>query len=152
MLRPYEMPWRRPLEAAAAAGWMFAAALFHVLMAYALPPRASHVLVLLSLLMAVLRCRQALRILRIRAALSGRAMEMIPVSRLASMTEDPEQVVFGLGFIWQPLHSQRLYEMIKIDYRVMTLPAWSVRALGYQPDPQPDGEIGLPWIHGVEPH
>lgn len=150
LLRQYEMPWRSPVEGAAALAWILAAAIFYCLIPEHLPPRAGVPLIVVSILIALIRCQQALRVVRIRAALSGRAMEMVPISRLAKWTGDPEQVVFGLGFIWLPLHSQRLYELIKIDYRAMTISPWLIRALGYQPNPQSDAEIGLPWIHGVE--
>ncbi len=55
------------------------------------------------------------------------------------------------GFEWQPIHSQRLYELAKINYRDYLVSPWILRALGYQVDPQPDEEIGMPYIHGVEP-
>lgn len=57
----------------------------------------------------------------------------------------------GFGFEWQPVHAQRLYELSKIEYRKFAVPRWLQRLLGQGQAPQPDGEIGLPYIHGVEP-
>jgi conjugal transfer pilus assembly protein TraD len=89
--------------------------------------------------------------LTVRAALSGKAMEVITTRQLAKLTRDPDEVFLGFGFEWQPLHSQRLYELAKINFRDYVVSPWLLRALGYAVNPQPDAEIGLPYIHGVEP-
>jgi conjugal transfer pilus assembly protein TraD len=60
-------------------------------------------------------------------------------------------VFLGFGFEWQPVHSQRLYELAKVNFRQYALSPRLLRCLGYAVDPQPDHEIGLPYIHGVEP-
>lgn len=57
----------------------------------------------------------------------------------------------GFGFEWRPVHAQRLYELSKVDYREFTVPRWLQHALGQGATSQPDAEIGLPYIHGVEP-
>ncbi|WP_256081005.1 conjugative transfer system coupling protein TraD [Massilia sp. YIM B04103] len=150
LLRRYEMPWRRPLELLAAACWAAGAVVYLACTPQTIPWRLGLFLFMLCIGMAILRLRQGLHIVAVRAALSGRAMQMISTRQLAALTADPEQVVFGFGFEWQPVHSQRLYELAKIDYREMKIAPAVIKLLGYVDNPQPDGEIGLAYIHGVE--
>jgi conjugal transfer pilus assembly protein TraD len=70
---------------------------------------------------------------------------------VARWTEKPDAVFLGFGFEWRPVHSQRLYELAKVDYREFTISPRLLQVLGYDARPQPDAEIGLPYIHGVEP-
>ena len=42
-------------------------------------------------------------------------------------------------------------ERAKVDYREFAVPRWLQKALGQGDAAQPDAEIGLPYIHGVEP-
>ena len=151
-VRKYEMPWRTAYEMYAALAWSIGVALFAVL-AFRSGP-AFFVLALLaavSLAMAVYRWNQALRLLVVRASLSGRAMETIGTAKFRAHCKDPSQVFLGFGFEWHPVHSQRLYELSKVHFRDYVVSHWMLRALGYPVDPQPETEVGLPYIHGVEP-
>lgn len=152
LIRPYEMPWRRAYECYAGAAWLIALIAFMVIAALEqLPWRFTGPLALLCLGMAMQRLRQALRILSVRASLSGRAMQVISTKQLNRWCERPEYVFLGFGFEWRPVHSQRLYELAKVHYRDYAVSPALLRCLGYEVDPQPDSEIGLPYIHGVEP-
>ena len=76
-------------------------------------------------------------------------METMSPRRFRTYCGDPEQLFLGFGFDWHPVHSQRLYELAKIPFR-----AFLVVALGALRSPhraQPEAEVGLPYIHGVEP-
>jgi conjugal transfer pilus assembly protein TraD len=115
------------------------------------PAAFSAALSVVCLVMALHRLGQGLRVLTVRAALSGRAMEVVTTARLEQLTRDPREVFLGFGFEWQPVHSQRLYELAKIDFRDYVVSPWLLRALGYSVHPQPEAEIGLAYIHGVEP-
>jgi conjugal transfer pilus assembly protein TraD len=151
-VRKYEMPWRTAHEAHAAIAWTFGAALFAGL-AYredhALAVPAS--LALVSLAMAAYRWRQALRLLVVRASLGGRAMEVWTTARFRRYCRKADEVFLGFGFEWRPVHSQRLYELSKIHFRDFMVSHWLLRFLGYDVQPQPEAEVGLPYIHGVEP-
>jgi conjugal transfer pilus assembly protein TraD len=151
-MRPYEMPWRRAYEAYAAAVWL-AAALGTAWVAprAGVPIQVSLPLTLCCLALAGLRAHQSLRVLVARASLAGRAMEVMPPDQLERLTRDPEQIFLGFGFEWQPHHSQRLYELSKIDHRELSVSPSLLLLLGHDVRPQPDAEIGLPYIHGVEP-
>jgi conjugal transfer pilus assembly protein TraD len=152
LIRKYEMPWRRAYEFYAGAAWLFALIAFVIIAVQGeLPWRFTGSLAMLCLSMAVLRMHQALRILIVRASLSGRAMQVITTKELNKLCKQPEQVFLGFGFAWTPLHSQRLYELAKINYRDYAVSPALLRCLGVEVNPQPDSEIGLPYIHGVEP-
>jgi conjugal transfer pilus assembly protein TraD len=150
LVRRFEMPWRTACEFYASCAWMLAAGIFlHVTAAGHLPRKLGAPLLAACMLMAVLRLLQALRVLSVRASLSGHAMQVISTERLRRLTRRPDRVFLGFGFEWQPVHSQRLYELAKVDYRDYLVPPWLLRVLGHAADPQPDAEIGLPYIHGV---
>lgn len=152
LMRCYEMPWRPAYEGYASALWGLAALYFvgagvggPLPLAFAAPLAA------LCLGISVWRLNRTLRILILRAALVGRAAQTLPTTDFARWTRDPEQVFLGFGFEWQPIHSQRLYELAKIDFRRYTASPKLLQLLGYEVRPQSDAEIGLPYLHGVEP-
>ena len=152
LIRRYEMPWRRAYEAYGAIAWGVGFVYFATIAVRAkLPWLVAGPVAAVCLAMALLRISQALRILVVRASLGGRAMQIITTKHLAGLCTAPEQVFLGFGFEWLPLHSQRLYELAKVNFRDYAVSPLLLRCLGYEVAPQPDSEIGLPYIHGVEP-
>lgn len=152
LVRRYEMPWRQAFEAHAGVAWLAAALYFvGIVAAGALPRLPSLVLTAACLLMALRRFAQAMRVLRLRGSLGGRRIQILSTQELARLCTDPAQVFLGFGFEWRPVHAQRLYELSKVDYHEFTVPRWLQRTLGQGYLAQPDAEIGLPYIHGVEP-
>ncbi len=153
LMRRYEMPWRRAYELHAALAWLAALLFFTISAALGQLPRALALpLAAASLGMALLRLAQSLRVLVLRAALVGRGIQVLPTTALAMLCQQPDQVFLGFGFEWTPVHAQRLYELAKVDHRNYAVPARLLSLLGQHSHPQPDAEIGLPYIHGVEPH
>ena len=152
LLRRYEMPWRPAYEARACMVWLFALAWFVIVgVAGHLPRTLALPLSLICLLMALMRTTQALRTLILRASLSGRSIQVLTTQALAPLCAKPDEVFLGFGFEWRPVHSQRLYELAKIDYREFAVSPRLLTWLGYDVNPQTDAEIGLPYLHGVEP-
>lgn len=152
LLRRYEMPWRPAYEAYAGSIWLCALVWFLVVgISGRLPTRLAMPLCAACFIMAVVRFYQALRTLTLRASLSGRSIQRITTQALAPLCARPDQVFVGFGFEWQPVHAQRLYELAKVDYRTFAVSPRLLRWLGQDAIPQPDSEIGLPYIHGVEP-
>ena len=152
LARAYEMPWRRAYEAYASASWLMAVvATVATSTMSQVPMQVAMPLAVACLAMAVWRAAQAAHIMVLRASLTGRAMQVIGPVEQEKLTEDSAQVFLGFGFDWLPHHSQRLYELAKIDYRRYTVSPALLNLLGYKVTPQPDAEIGLPYIHGVEP-
>ena len=152
LARAYEMPWRRAVEAWACAIWLLAlAATAMAALIAPLPIAAAFPLTSGCFVMALWRGAQAIRLMVLRAALTGRAIQLIGPAEQERLTREPEQVFLGFGFDWKPVHSQRLYELAKIDWKQFTVSPRLLNLLGYDVTPQPDEEIGLPYIHGVEP-
>ncbi len=152
LVRKFEMPWRKAYEAYAGIVWFLAGSSFMYLgIQTDTPMSISVALSSISFLMALYRCNQALRVLTIRASLGGKAMEVISAKKLRELAHNPNKVFLGFGFEWQPVHSQRLYELAKVNFRDYAAPSWLLRFLGYTVRPQKDEEVGLPYIHGVEP-
>ena len=152
LMRRFEMPWRPAYEVWAGLSWIVGVFYFTVLAGRGLlsvPFGLS--LAAGAALMAAVRIRQALRVLVVRASLTGRAMQVITTRELEALTREPEQVFLGFGFEWKPVHSQRLYELAKIDHKAYAVSPRLLGLLGYPVSPQSDAEIGLPYIHGVEP-
>ncbi|MBX3602434.1 MAG: conjugative transfer system coupling protein TraD [Rubrivivax sp.] len=151
LVRDYEMPWRPAYEMWAGAAWLAGLLSFVYLGGRGLITSAVALgLALMALMMAAHRMRQGLRVLTVRASLSGKAMQIITTRKLETLTRDPSQVFLGFGFEWLPVHSQRLYELAKINYKDYAVSPHLLRLLGFAVSPQPDSEIGLPYIHGVE--
>lgn len=146
------VPWRPAYEAYAAGGWFVAACWLGLSAALQDGYSAAVLLIaaLSALVCAGLRFGQAVQILRLRAALRGRAMHTIGASELRRLCADPANVFLGFGFAWGPEHAHRLYEISKTDYRRFLVPAWLARALKVGSTPQPEHEIGLPYVHGME--
>ena len=152
LTRRYEMPWRPAYEAYAAVVWVVTGFYFAaVAWSEALPQAPTLGLAAACIAMAWRRSAQATRVLRLRGALGGRRVQVIGPQAMAALCPDPDQVFLGFGFAWQPVHAQRLYELSKVDYRQQAVPTWLQRLLGQGQAAQPDAEIGLPYIHGVEP-
>ena len=152
LARRYEMPWRRAYEVYAGIGWGMAMVFFLVVgVAGWLPRPLALPLSLVCFAMGLLRLAQALHVLVLRASLAGRAIQVIGTDVQAQWCRNPGEVFLGFGFEWRPVHSQRLYELAKIDYRAFTVSPRLLGVLGYDSVPQPDAEIGLAYIHGVEP-
>ena len=151
-MRRFEMPWRRAYEAYAGMVWLVALAWFVMTgVTGRLPRTLALPLSMACLLMALLRVSQALHTLVLRASLCGRSIQRLTTQALAPLCKNPDEVFLGFGFEWRPVHSQRLYELAKIDYREFAVsPRW-LGWLGFEVSPQSDAEIGLPYIHGVEP-
>lgn len=152
MLRRYEQPWRPAYEVISAVAW-FGGSFFFMLQAFKSPQSVNLMfgLSVACMVMCLYRAKKALTILILRASLSGRAVEMMTHTQLRRLTQGTDKVFFGYGFEWTPTHSQRLYDLQRINFRGILAPTWLLRMAGLKPAPQPDAEIGLSYIHGVEP-
>ncbi len=103
----------------------------------------------LCLVMITLRTYQLLIVLTKRAALSGSRQTFMSIKTLVKATQkDPDSLWLGCGFRWWPEHSQRLYELMKMDWTSLKLPPWLVRLLLGKQSLDEDA-AGLPIIHGV---
>ena len=64
------------------------------------------------------------------------------------MRGHPNDLWLGIGFRWWPEHSQKLYELMKLDWTKLLLPKWLSNLL-LPNQALPNEAAGLPIIHGV---
>ena len=151
LMRRYEMPWRRAYEVYAAAVWASALLFFAVTGGLGLLPRQLALpLAAFCLAMGVLRLAQGVHTLVLRASLSGRGIQVLSTRAVARWTEKPDAVFLGFGFEWRPVHSQRLYELAKVDYREFTVSPRLLQVLeeGLPRDPQGRLQLTFEVIYG----
>lgn len=141
--------WRDALEMKAALAWSAAgtltAAAGMMTDPVALIPAAG------AFWMAAVRGHQAYSVLRARASLAGRGMLLENRKAFAGRMRpvlEQGRIWFGRGFLWQPEHSQKLYELSKIDAARLIPPLWITRRLLGRSIKDPD-TIGQGFIHGV---
>ena len=99
--------------------------------------------------MLMKRSFEMLNVLNARAALSGSQLSFMTFEELARiMKGHTNDLWLGYGFRWWPEHSQKLYELMKLDWTKLLLPSWLTHLLLKNPA-LPDEAAGLPIIHGV---
>lgn len=99
--------------------------------------------------MLMKRSFEMLNVLNARAALSGSQLSFMTFEELARiMKGHTNDLWLGYGFRWWPEHSQKLYELMKLDWTKLLLPSWLTRLLLKNPALS-DEAAGLPIIHGV---
>ena len=84
----------------------------------------------------------------LRASLSGRGIQVLSTQAVARWTEKPDAVFLGFGFEWRPVHSQRLYELAKVDYREFTVSPRLLQVLGAECDTAGNGQAALEKLDG----
>ncbi len=103
----------------------------------------------IALTMLIKRTFEMLKVFNARAALSGSQLTFMAFEELArTMKGHTNELWLGYGFRWWPEHSQKLYELMKLDWTKLQLPSWLTRLLLKTPALS-DEAAGLPIIHGV---
>ena len=155
--------WRPAVELWPAAAWsLTAAAALSMTLTAMTPPVPALPMGLAAGVLATLRLRSALGILKDRAALAGSALELISSRSFARRllrarrdmagkgnNETFAPVWFGRGFDWGPEHAQKLYELSKIDVNRL-LPARALCKLLTGTEPKDSHTVGLSAIDGLE--
>lgn len=155
--------WRPAVELWPAAAWsLTAAAALSMTLTAVTPPVPALLMGLAAGVLATLRLRSALNVLKDRAALAGSALELISSRSFARRllrarrdmarkgdTETFAPVWFGRGFDWGPEHAQKLYELSKIDVNRL-LPARALCKLLTGTEPKDSRTVGLSAIDGLE--
>lgn len=103
----------------------------------------------LTLAMLIKRTFETLKVLHARARLSGSQLAFMTFKDLAKiMKGHPNDLWLGFGFRWWPEHSQKLYELMKLDWTKLTLHPMLTKIL-LSNSALPEEAAGLPIIHGV---
>lgn len=142
--------WRPAFESISVVGWIVAFGwVTWLYVAGRLPLNWCAILWVISFFMVILRSFQTLKVLSARAALSGAKQTFMTFEELARIMKGKRNELWlGIGFRWWPEHSQKLYELMKIDWTKLQLPSWLTRLLLGNAS-LPDEAAGLPIIHGV---
>lgn len=142
--------WRPAYEGIAVIAWMCAFGwVTWLYFANHLPLSWCSVLWTVSGAFLIQRTYETLKVLTARASLSGSKVTFMTFKELAKIMKGrSDDLWLGFGFRWWAEHSQRLYELMKLDWTNLQLPSWLSRLL--LPNQALPGEAaGLPIIHGV---
>lgn len=142
--------WRPAYESFAVLAW-FIAFVWTTWLYFSerLPLTWCAVLWTIALAMLIKRTFEMLKVFNARAALSGSQLTFMTFEELArTMKGHSNDLWLGYGFRWWPEHSQKLYELMKLDWTKLLLPSWLTHLLLKNPA-LPDEAAGLPIIHGV---
>lgn len=140
----YENPWRPNYELQAAAVWFMAFIVcLGVQQLTHMPVTPFYWMGGVCIVMAIIRLPDALNLNKLQKHLKGRPLEFITMNQLAKIIKKKQKYMwFGLGFVWENRHAQRIFEITKRDWSDIVdnslEKAGNVR--------------GQPWIHGVEPN
>lgn len=142
--------WRPAFEGFAVFAWALAFGWTTWLyFANRLPLSWCAILWTLTLAMFIKRTFESLNVLHARARLSGSQLTFMTFKDLAKiMKGHPYDLWLGYGFRWWPEHSQKLYELMKLDWtKLMLHPILTKIFLSNSA--LPEEAAGLPIIHGV---
>lgn len=142
--------WRPAFESFAVLSWVLAFGWTTWLyFANRLPLSWCAILWTLTLAMLIKRTFETLKVLHARVRLSGSQLTFMTFKDLAKiMKGHPNDLWLGLGFRWWPEHSQKLYELMKLDWTKLTLHPILTKIL-LSHSALPKEAAGLPIIHGV---
>lgn len=142
--------WRPAFESFAVIAWVLAFAWTTWLyFADRLPLSWCAILWTLTLAMLIKRTFESLKVLHARARLSGSQLTFMTFKDLAKiMKGHTHDLWLGFGFRWWPEHSQKLYELMKLDWTKLTLNPIFTKIL-LSNSALPEEAAGLPIIHGV---
>ena len=157
--------WRSATEIPAAILWSVCA--WDIAFASTLPSTLRWPCTGFCVVFATTRALSAWLVLRARARLAGRAIEVMRMPELIQRLQhlgvpvidaqaattgrcdiSRTPVWFGLGFDWTPEASQRLYECTKVDAEQLVPPVWLCPLLTGHAPKDPDA-IGLGALHGM---
>jgi hypothetical protein len=135
----YDLAFRPNYEGYAFLGWVIAALTAGIFQAKrAWPLGLFYGMMGLCGVMALRWLPSAIRIARLRRGLRGRPMTPITLRELhQKQVERPDHLWLGAGFVWEPRHTQRVFEILRRDLSHMTKQSNTAT-------------LGQPWIHGVE--
>lgn len=152
LTRRHSLPYRTAYEVYAASVWLIASAYMAYLHAlHVMPREMSAILYMVCVVFAVKRGHEGWLILRDRSLLSGRRFELMPRTKLQTLMK-PDHLWLGYGFVWEPKHTQKLHELSRINPASLMLPDFMHRFFGRGDHYQKNEEIGMPYIHGLEPN
>lgn len=144
--------WRKAHEARAAAAWMAAGVLsVEAALSTSLPYGPIAVGAAVCLVMAMVRAYQTYRVWYQKAQLVGREIKWLHPREIVERTRQrPDRVFLGYGFDWLAKHTQRVYDLKKLEIRAIMPPQWFMRLRKRMGGESGVKLRGAEWIHGLE--
>lgn len=116
----YEQPWRRNYERYAATMWLTGAAGYAAAGYFSgLPSGPLYCTAALCAGMGLLRLPGAVKLAALQRNVGGRPLSVVTIQNLRKLSEKEElrdSLWLGKGFVWTPEHTQRLYELMRLDW------------------------------------
>ena len=151
--RSFDMPWRTVYESHALVWWCICTlvTLFYLL-AYNLPKLPTVTTLFFSSIFIGWRLRDSLHLWSLKLALLGKGLLLeSTLTSIQRQKENPTCFLGGYGFDWKLEHTQRLYDLKRIDVSQITPPNWYVKLRGQvREQSNYHRDVGSPYIHGVE--
>lgn len=149
-LRAFSSPWRKIYEVPSVIGWIVAC----LTSGYWVKRTSSLSLLFLVVLIActgfaLVRGAQMFRILRLKIALTANNFETMTLADLFATHYDPKTLFLGWGYEWTVPHSQRLYDLLKVDVRSLSPPEWVRQLFPGQLKTDEEFAIGAAWLHAI---
>lgn len=144
-------PWRTAFEFRAAVVWAIAALVF---LSYALfsglTPRLLFSIFFGCVVLSLWRYRAAADVWNLRINLLGKGWLFTSLSDYFKLLDqDPSSLHLGMGFTWERVHAQRLYDLMRREKTELLPPSWYASLVGYAIDTQAPDSKGSPLLHGV---
>jgi len=152
MLRTFDQSWRPAYEWIAGVTW-FAVIPFYLIVA----PESSGIgtkifVCFFALGAAYIRFQQAWQNWEMKLGLFNKAPDLLPAKKLREhIKKNVSAVWLGTGFDWEQKHTQRLYDLRRINLKSFMPPLWFAKTVGKlsNVDIKPE-VIGSAWISGLE--
>lgn len=152
--RPFDIPWRKVYEAKALTVWLIATSItIFYLFAFELPRLPIVITICLSICFIGWRLAASMNIWDLKIALLGKGLLLEKtITTKTFQKNNSDQFIAGYGFDWTIEHSQRLYDLKKVDLTQLQPPTWykNLRSNVYEQSNY-ERDVGSPFIHGVEP-
>lgn len=158
LLRQFEMPWRTAFEAYAAGAWgLCIIGLGYAWYNTSFPDLPFYYLGATAFGFMMFNLYRAWGIWQLKWSLGGKGISFITDPELKEKVVGRESKAndlwFGKGFDWTPVHTQRVYEIKRADPEQFYPPKmimWMIEQwTGEQVGGNTEGYIGAPWIHGL---
>jgi len=152
MLRTFDQPWRPAYEWAAAIAWFCVIPIYLMI-----APESSGVVMKIlvcffALYLGIYRMRQAWGIWELKLGLFNEGPTFLSAKKLREYIKKNDKTVWlGTGFDWEQKHTQRLYDLRRINLTDFLPPMWFAKFVGKLSNITIKPEIiGSAWIRGLE--
>lgn len=125
MLRSYDQKWRSAYEGYAGIAWMAAIPIYLFVAPDATGIPIKIFVCMFALAAGLFRLSQTWEIWRFRVGLLSRAPWFLSATRLRNLIKKNKSLVWlGIGYEWEPEHTQRMYDLRRVNLSKFKPPLW----------------------------